>query len=88
VRRYGTSIYVGKHNDQEVDFVVSLPDGGRRYYQVAWTVLDSQTLKRELKPLESIKDNYQKFVITIDPDTSVYEGIQKLNVTDWLLDSK
>lgn len=88
VRRYGTSIYVGKHNDQEVDFVVNLPEGGRFYYQVAWTVHDSQTLKRELKPLESIKDNYQKFVITTDPDNSVYEGIQKLNVADWLLDSK
>jgi len=88
VRRYGTSIYVGKHKDQEVDFVVNLQEGGRLYFQVAWTVHDSQTLKRELKPLESIKDNYQKFVITTDPDNSLYEGIQKLNVVDWLLSSK
>lgn len=88
VRRYGTSIYVGKHNDQEVDFVVNLPGGDRLYHQVAWTVHDSQTLKRELKPLESIKDNYQKFIITTDPDNSIYEGIEKLNAADWLLDPK
>jgi predicted AAA+ superfamily ATPase len=59
--------------------------GNRVYYQVSLSVKESKTLERELKPLQKIKDNYQKFIITTDFDNTIYEGIQKINVIDWLL---
>jgi predicted AAA+ superfamily ATPase len=86
-RRYNGQILVGRTDNKEVDFVVQ--DGVNRfYYQVALTVKDSQTLARELEPLQKIRDNYQKFLITTDYDNSVFEGIRKTNVIDWLLGSE
>jgi predicted AAA+ superfamily ATPase len=83
-RRNEGEIWVGKNGDQEVDFVVQNPAGEREYYQVAWTAHDQTTLERELLPLQKTRDNYQKFLITTDPDNSIYIGIRKINVVDWL----
>lgn len=84
-RRSNGDIWVGKHDVTEVDFVVQKLAGEREYYQVALTSVDKETMARELKPLQNIKDNYQKFLLTTDPDSGVYEGIRKINVIDWLL---
>ncbi|MDR2870234.1 MAG: ATP-binding protein, partial [Deferribacteraceae bacterium] len=55
--RRNRKVYVGKINgDKEIDFVVE-NDNGTEYYQVAETVLDKNTLKRELASLESAKDH-------------------------------
>ena len=61
------------------------PAGEREYYQVAWTASSTSTLSRELKPLESISDNFPKYLITTDPGDVTVEGIRKVNVIDWLL---
>ncbi len=84
-RRNIGDIWVGKHDDQEVDFVVQNPAGEREYYQVAWTASSADTLDRELKPLESISDNFPKYLITTDPGDVTVEGIRKVNAIDWLL---
>lgn len=83
--RRGKKVFVGKVDDYEVDFVAQ-SDSGTEYYQVALTTRDENTLKRELKPLLMIKDNYQKYLLTLDddPDTT-YEGINCLNARNWLL---
>ena len=60
-------------------------DGNREYYQVAYTVNDEKTLKRELSSLEKIKDSYPKYLLTTDFDNINYNGIQKINILDWLL---
>jgi predicted AAA+ superfamily ATPase len=84
-RRNNGHILVGKTDDKEVDFVVQNSVGDRVYYQVALSVKDEKTLARELEPLRKIRDNYQKFIISTDYDNSVYDGIEKINVVDWLL---
>lgn len=83
--RRGNKVFVGKVDDYEVDFVAQ-NDSGTEYYQVALTVRDESTFKRELKPLLMIKDNYPKYLLTLDddPDTT-YEGIKCLNAKNWLL---
>lgn len=43
------------------------------------------TLKRELKPLESINDNYNKYIITLDYDTVDHNGIKQISALDFLL---
>lgn len=84
--RRGYDVYIGKVGVNEVDFI-AIKDGIREYYQVAQTVQAEETLARELKSLESIKDHYQKFLITMDeqPLTS-HEGIKQINAIDWLLE--
>lgn len=85
LRRYG-KVYVGKYGQLEVDFVVETQEG-LRYYQVSETVTDPNTLERELRPLQSIKDAYPKLLLTLDHDNPAdYDGIQRRFVLDWLLD--
>ena len=82
--RRGYTVNIGKSGrGTEVDFV-AVRDKQTEYYQVSATVLDENTLKRELTPLNQIKDNYPKFLITLDDFTGDHDGIQQLNLIDWL----
>ncbi len=84
--RRGYRVYIGKSGDKEVNFVAE-NSKGIKYFQVAYTVRDPQTLERELSALESINDHYPKFILTMDLDLDAdYNGITKMNVLDWLLD--
>lgn len=83
--RRGGKIYAGKNNDKEIDFVVQKPNNEREYYQVAFTVNDEKTFKREVSAFRNIRDNYPKYLLTLDYDNTSIEGIQKINVIDWLL---
>ncbi|MBR1753888.1 ATP-binding protein [bacterium] len=84
--RRGYKVYIGKFNTLEVDFVTE-KGGELQYYQVAQTVMEKDTLDRELKPLKLIKDNYAKFLITMDnlPNVS-HNGIKQIYALDWLLE--
>ena len=84
--RRGFKVYIGKIGTKEVDFIAE-GLGYRNYYQVALTVKDQETLKRELNPLMSIKDHNPKYLLTLDltPEVS-HNGIRQLNIIDWLLD--
>mgnify|MGYP000264294387 FL=1 len=85
LRRRGYEVYVGKLDDLEVDFVC-MDQKRIIYYQVAATVRDEKTLKRELLPLQKIKDHYQKVILTLDEDPEAdYEGIRRINALDWLI---
>ncbi len=83
--RRGGKVYVGKQNEKEIDFVVQKPHNQREYYQVAYTVHDKKTFQREVAPFLQLKDNYPKYLLTLDFDNENIEGIQKINVVDWLL---
>ena len=84
--RRGYQVFIGKTNTTEVDFVAN-KDNETVYFQVAQTILAEDTLNRELKPLQNIKDNYPKYLLTLDylPQTD-YNGIKQVNIIDWLLD--
>jgi len=83
--RRGGKVYVGKHDDREIDFVVQKANNEREYYQVAYTVNDEKTYNREISAFDRIKDNYPKFLLTLDYDNTSINGIQKINIIDWLL---
>lgn len=83
------TVFVGELADRtEVDFVAVDKQGGRQYIQVSLSTLDETTLARELHPLEKINDNYPKLLLTLDTieRTASYNGIQKMNALDWLLE--
>lgn len=86
--RRGGVVYAGRTDNGEVDFVVQHHNGTRSYYQVAYTANDEKTLKREISSLRNIRDSYPKYLLTLDYDTSNIDGIQRLNVIDWLLSAE
>ncbi len=86
--RRGYTVYVGKVDDLEIDFVAQNRDG-LRYYQVALSVRDEKVLERELRSLQRTGDHYPKYLLTLDMDLKAdYEGITKINVVDWLLNGE
>lgn len=86
LKRRGYKVFVGKVDNMEVDFVAQTQTGNT-YIQVAASVRDQNTLERELRPLQAIKDSYPKFLITLDEDPDCdFEGIKKINAIDWLLE--
>lgn len=83
--RRGYHVYVGKLHNTEVDFVAQ-KQGVITYIQVSASMLDPETFAREIKPLASIKDNYEKIILTMDKLTlGNYNGIKVINLLDWLL---
>ncbi len=83
--RRGYEVYVGKVDDLEVDFV-AMDQKRTIYYQVAASVRDENTLRRELTTLQKIPDHYQKVILTLDEDPEAdYDGIRRINALDWLV---
>ena len=83
--RRGYQVFVGQSDNNEVDFVAMKSDENL-YIQVAASVRDASTFKREIKPLQNIEDNYPKVILTLDEDPEAdYDGIKRVNALEWLL---
>lgn len=83
--RRGYRVHIGKYGNREVDFVGE-KRGILTYFQVTANMTAEETFEREMKPLSSIRDNYEKIVLTLDRFTlGNYDGIRVMNVIDWLL---
>lgn len=84
--RRGYKINIGKYGATEVDFVVQ-KESVLTYYQVTADMTAKETFEREMRPLRSIPDNYEKVVLTLDHfSLGNYDGIKVVNVIDWLLE--
>lgn len=89
LRRRHRMVYVGNTQlGHEVDFVTR--DGDQiAYFQVSETVKSPGTLARELRPLEEIRDNFPKTLITGDDGNPVmHNGIRQISIYDFLLKAK
>lgn len=85
LRRRGYQVFVGYVNGAEVDFVAQR-NGSVEYYQVAESVIEPNTLKRELSALQTIKNHYPKYLLTLDNQPPVdYDGIHQIYVLEWML---
>lgn len=82
--RRGYEVAVGKNMTYEVDFIATKGEE-RLYYQVSLTALDETTFERELRPLLKIKDQYPKYLITMDKMNLSKDGITHINLFDFLL---
>ena len=84
--RRGYNVSIGKVGDKEVDFVAIRPDK-KVYYQVTESILNIDVREREISALSSIKDNYEKVVLSMDKTFILSEdGIKLQNVIDFLLE--
>lgn len=83
--RRGYEVHIGKIGDAEVDFI-AINSEGQEYYQVSQSVLEEQTLQRELASLEMIKDHNPKYLLTLDYTPVIsHNGIRQMNVLEWLI---
>ena len=82
--RKGYAVKVGKLSTKEIDFV-AIKGNQRIYYQVSYILSEETTVEREFLPLEAIPDNYPKFVLTMDAFDRSRNGIQHLNIIEFLL---
>jgi predicted AAA+ superfamily ATPase len=84
LKTFGYSVLIGKQDDREVDFIAER-NGEKLYFQVALRIVENQTMEREFGNLLAIKDNYPKYVITLDDYTGAsYKGIQHLPLKEFL----
>ncbi len=84
--RRGYKVWTGRLRNLEVDFTVKNTTGEIEYYQVSWEISNADTQRREFAPLETIKDNYPKFLLTTDAFTQNKSGIIHKNIFKWLLE--
>jgi predicted AAA+ superfamily ATPase len=82
--RRGYQITVGRIHDAEIDFVGE-KTGNRLYIQVAYSLGSPETIAREFGSLESIRDNYPKYVLSMDEVDMGRNGIRHCHIRDFLL---
>ncbi len=81
----GYSVSVGRIGQLECDFILRDVNSNHSYVQVAYTILASQnTEEREYAPLEKIKDNYPKYVVTTDYLEQKRNGIKHVNLIEFI----
>lgn len=86
--RRGYKVTIGRVGNTEVDFVAE-KRGAYEYFQVTADMTAKETFDREIRPLENIRDNYEKTILTMDRLTpGNYNGIQVRYLLDWLIGTK
>lgn len=88
-RSHDYSVSVGRIGKLECDFILRNNEMSYSYVQVSYTIaLSKDTEDREYRPLESIKDNYPKYVVTVDSLLQQRNGIQHINLVDFMRKGK
>lgn len=80
------SVSVGRIGKLECDFILRSIENDYSYVQVAYTIMPSEdTENREYRPLEHIKDNYSKYVVTTDYMLQKRNGIKHINLMEFMI---
>ena len=83
------SVSVGRVGKLECDFILRDMEQNYSYVQVAYTINESkQTEDREYRPLEMIRDNYAKYVVTTDYLLQKRNGINHVNILEFIKEGK
>lgn len=82
--RRGYKVTVGKTGTKEIDFVCD-QRGEKLYVQVAYLLADESTVNREFGVYDTIRDNFPKYVITMDEFDMSRNGIKHRNIRDFLI---
>ena len=86
--RRGYDVAIGKLGDSEIDFIASNANE-KIYFQVTESMNSEAVRTRELAPLQKIKDNYEKIILSLDTGLEKeFDGIKSVNVIDWMLEKK
>lgn len=82
--RHGYRVTIGKAGTKEIDFVAD-KDGKRIYVQVCYLLASEKTANREFGAYDGIRDNYPKYVLSMDEFDMSRDGIIHQNIRDFLL---
>ncbi|MGI6337096.1 MAG: ATP-binding protein [Eubacteriales bacterium] len=82
--RRGYEVTVGRTGDKEIDFV-SEKRGEKLYVQVVYLLAAEETIAREFGAYDNIRDNYPKYVVSLDEFDMSRGGIKHRNIRDFLL---
>ena len=85
--RRGWKITVGKVGDREIDFAAE-KQGEKLYVQVAYLLASPETVEREFGAYDSVRDNFPKYVVTLDEFDMSKNGIKHRNIRDFLLEAE
>lgn len=83
--RRNFKVFVGKKDESEIDFIAER-NGVKIYVQVAYLLASEETVKREFSVYDSIKDNFPKYVVSMDEFDFSRNGIIHRNIRDFLLE--
>ena len=81
--RRGYAVTVGKAGDKEIDFVCE-QRGQKLYVQVAYLLATPETVEREFRVYDSIRDNFPKYVVSLDEFDMSRDGIKHMNIREFL----
>lgn len=88
-RSKGYDVSVGRIGKLECDFILSKSPFNYAYIQVSMTIMASrETEEREYRPLESIRDNYPKYLLTRNDLIQHRNGIEHFNLAPFMKDDK
>ena len=82
--RRGYEVTVGRTGDKEIDFVCG-KRGERLYVQVSYLLAAEETIRREFGAYDNIRDNFPKYVVSLDEFDMSRNGIKHRNIRDFLL---
>ena len=83
--RRGYDVAIGKLGDSKIDFIASNANE-KIYFQVTESMNSDVVRMRELAPLQKIRDNYEKVILSLDTGLErEFDGIKSVNVVDWML---
>ncbi|MCI9038315.1 MAG: ATP-binding protein [Clostridia bacterium] len=81
----GYDVYIGKVKNGEIDFIATKTDE-KLYFQVTYLLENDKVQNREFGAFEEVKDNYPKYVLSLDKASFSRDGIIHKNIIDWLLE--
>ena len=82
--RRGFDVTVGRNGNKEIDFVCN-KQGEKIYVQVTYLLASQETIDREFGAYDRIKDNFPKYVVSLDEFNMSQNGIKHRNIRDFLL---
>ncbi|MEG1602833.1 MAG: ATP-binding protein [Cloacibacillus sp.] len=85
--RRGYRVTVGKLEEREIDFICE-KRGQKIYIQVSYLLASEETIEREFGAFDGVRDNYPKYVVSLDEFERSRDGIRHINLRDFLLAEK
>ena len=82
--RRGYQVTVGRAGDKEIDFVCERR-GEKLYVQVTYLLASEETVAREFGAYDSVRDNFPKYVVSMDELDMSRSGIKHRNIRDFLM---
>lgn len=82
--RRGYDVHVGRVGDKEIDFVATRQND-KIYVQVSYMLASESTIEREFGVYNLVRDNWPKYVVSMDELDMSRDGIKHMNITDFLL---